>query len=223
VSKDFRVKETLKGISKLMADGRLEKEVRQPLPASAIRAFILLRGSKPYRTWIRDVAILIIGFRGMRRASEIVALRRKNLVKRDGLFIIRISRSKTDQMAVGREIAIEPSFDEVTCPVKLLEEFLASDTWNLDDFLFRSAVIGRRVPLKVSSISELVKQAAKAGGLQGKFSSHSLRIGGATAGMMGGLSMEQIRSIGHWESDAVLLYLRSVGAAMAGASSKMGL
>ena len=79
------------------------------------------------------------------------------------------------------------------------------DNWSgkENDFLFTS-VISKKISM--SLVSSVVKEAALLAGLSGKFSSHSLRIGGATAAMMGGLSMEQIHSIGHWESEAVLLY-----------------
>jgi integrase len=222
VSKDVKVKESVKGMVKLLADGRLDKDVRQPLPASAIRFYLINRGNRPYKVWIRDAAMLVIGFRAMRRASELIQLRRRDLIWRDGLFIIRVAKSKTDQSGEGREITLEATGDLVTCPVRVISEFLTSDTWSQDDFLFRSA-FGKRGKLSISSVSNLVKQVAKDAGLDGKFSSHSLRIGGATAGMLGGLTMEQIRSIGHWESDAILLYLRSIGASVAGASRRMGL
>lgn len=222
IANDVRVKESMKGVSKLLADGRLDKDVRQPLPASAIKNYLSNRNQRPYKAWIRDAAVLVIGFRAMRRASELTNIRRRDLIWRDGMFILRVPKSKTDQSGEGREISLEASGDAVSCPVKVINEFLASDNWKPEDFLFRST-FSKRGKLSVSAISNLVKQVALSAGLQGKFSSHSLRIGGATAGMMGGLTMEQIRSIGHWESDAILLYLRSIGASVAGASRKMGL
>ena len=222
VSKEFEVKETVKGVAKLLALGRLDKDLRQPLPVSAIRTYLENRGSRPYKVWIRDAAMLVLGFRGMRRASELLNLKRRDLLFRDGMFILRIRMSKTDKSGSGRELTIEASNDSVSCPVKILEEFLRSDYWEEGDFLFRSGIHNDK-KLSVSLLSNLVKRVAREAGLKGRFSSHSLCIGGATAGMMGGMSMEQIRAVGHWESDAVLLYLRSVGASLAGASRRMGL
>src|SRR5208283_2056890 len=99
--------------------------------------------------------------------------------------------------ASGREIPIEPSGDPVCCPVRILDEFLLSDSWDEGDFVFRSSFRGRG-KLSSATISALVKKVAEDAGFKGKFSSHSIRIGGATAAVMGGMSMEQIRSIGHW-------------------------
>ena len=58
--------------------------------------------------------------------------------------------------------------------------------------------------------------------LDGKYSGHSLRIGGATAAMQAGLTLEQIQTIGGWKSPAVHLYLRLIGTMQLGTSEKMG-
>ena len=58
-------------------------------------------------------------------------------------------------------------------------------------------------------------------GIEGKFSGHSLEIGGAVVAMMGGMTMAQIRAFGGWESKAVQFYLQAIGAAAAGASRSM--
>lgn len=55
-------------------------------------------------------------------------------------------------------------------------------------------------------------------GLTGRFTGHSIRIGGATAAVQAGMTMAQIRAIGDWESHAVLVCLRAVGAASAKAT-----
>ncbi len=75
--------------------------------------------------------------------------------------------------------------------------------------------------MNTASISSVVKRVAHYAGLKGRYTGHSLRIGGATAAMQGGMTMAQIRSIGDWVSHAILLYLRAVGAAASGASMKM--
>ncbi len=77
--------------------------------------------------------------------------------------------------------------------------------------------------LSGQAVSAIVKRVAKNAGLVGRYSGHSLRIGGATAALQGGMTMEQIRSIGDWESKAILFYLRSIAAANNKASTKMGL
>ncbi len=77
--------------------------------------------------------------------------------------------------------------------------------------------------LASSAISSIVRKAANAVGIQGHFSSHSLRIGEATAALEGGLTKEQIKAIGGWTSESVDRYIRAREASQIGVSSKMGL
>jgi hypothetical protein len=80
-------------------------------------------------------------------------------------------------------------------------------------------------PLKAISygaINSLVKQAAKMLGLGKGYTAHSLRIGGCTAAVSGGVPMEVVRSIGGWHSSAMELYIRASVAPATGCSAKMG-
>jgi hypothetical protein len=72
-------------------------------------------------------------------------------------------------------------------------------------------------------VNTLVKKVAVVAQLKGRYTGHSLRIGGATAALKGGLSIDQIRSIGDWTSDAVLFYLRANAVAEIKGSRRMGL
>ena len=73
-----------------------------------------------------------------------------------------------------------------------------------------------------AAVNSVVKRLAQHLQLDGKYSGHSLRIGGATAAMEAGLTLEQIQAIGGWNSPAVHRYLRLVGTAQMGTSEKMG-
>src|ERR1700722_17939788 len=85
------IKETLKGMDKLAAEYRTETLERQPLPASAIRKFCQLSPTDSKRSiWLRDACILLLGFRTMRRASELSSIKRKHIQKRDGIYFLSI-------------------------------------------------------------------------------------------------------------------------------------
>jgi len=71
----------------------------------------------------------------------------------------------------------------------------------------------------VSAISSIVVKMATKAGFVGKFSSHSLRIGGASAAVKGGLTVEQVKAIGGWVSGSWEDYLRSFSGDF---SKKMG-
>lgn len=87
-------------------------------------------------------------------------------------------------------------------------------------FLFPAS--NRLGHVSTSAFSKWEKQVAEFAGLRGRFSGHSVRIGGATAAMEGSMTLAQIRAIGDWESKTVLLYLRLVESSQLGASIKMG-
>jgi integrase len=121
----------------------------------------------------------------------------------------------------GKVIPMEPS-GGVCCPVRTLDRYLEEFRLGDTEWLFPSMIKSEK-PVSGQAVSKIVKRAAEHAGLKGRYSGHSLRIGGATAALKGGMTMEQIRSVGEWESKAVLLYLRSVAAANNSASIKMGM
>jgi len=68
---------------------------------------------------------------------------------------------------------------------------------------------GSRRQISVAIISKAVKRAASAHGLPtNKFSSHSLRSGGATEMFLGGCSDTTVQLFGRWDSDAYKAYVR---------------
>ena len=71
----------------------------------------------------RDRALLLLGFCGAFRRSELVALDVEHLTEnRDGI-VVTIGRSKTDQEGQGRTVGIPRGREEATCPVSALERW----------------------------------------------------------------------------------------------------
>ena len=74
---------------------------------------------------MRDRAVLLVGFAGAFRRSELVAIDCKSLrLAAHGLVVV-ISRSKSDQEGYGREILIRYGRG-ATCPIKALEAWLSA-------------------------------------------------------------------------------------------------
>jgi integrase len=72
----------------------------------------------------RDRALLLVGFSGAFRRSELVAVDVADAaITRDGVVVI-IRRSKTDQEGEGRKIGIPYGSNPATCPVKALQDWL---------------------------------------------------------------------------------------------------
>ena len=64
--------------------------------------------------------------------------------------------------------------------------------------------------MSASAVSPIFRRIAQDAGVRGPFSGHSLRIGGASAALSGGLSVDQVKAVGGWKSDAVKQYLAPV-------------
>ena len=219
-TKDFRVKQLLRAIHKEVTHNKVPQWPRDPLPVEALRNYHF---HAPDNTdpvlWCRDIALVALGLRTMRRPSELCNLNLDDL-KWDGSRLwLQIKHSKTDIFANGKFLPIENT-QSPTCPLSLLAAYLrVRPTTSHQAPLFLAKNGNRMSP---GAISSVVKRIAKHQQLDGRFSGHSLRIGGATAAMEAGLSLEQIQAIGGWKSQAVHLYLRLVGTAQLGTSQKMG-
>lgn len=164
--------------------------------------------------------MVAVGLRCMRRPGEVVALMGKDVRRIEEGVVIRIRSSKTDKFRKGKDIPMDKGHNKLTCPVRLLEDWMEFAKVGQEEFLFPNMNTGGK--WSTSGIATAVKGMATQAGMRGKFTGHSLRIGGATAAMKGGMSLAMIKAIGGWESAVVLVYLRAIGAAQAGASRMMG-
>ncbi|MGH9021630.1 MAG: site-specific integrase [Acidimicrobiia bacterium] len=73
---------------------------------------------------LRDRALLLVGFAGALRRSELVALDVADISERDEGQVIVLRRSKTDQEGAGREVGIPYGSNPSTCPVRALRSWL---------------------------------------------------------------------------------------------------
>jgi integrase len=67
---------------------------------------------------LRNRAIILLGFAGAFRRSELVALNVEDIEEVPEGLLIHIRRSKTDQEGLGRKLAIPRG--EIACPVAAL-------------------------------------------------------------------------------------------------------
>ncbi|MBY2916161.1 site-specific integrase [Rhizobium leguminosarum] len=160
----------------------------------------------------RDRALLLIGFAGGFRRSELVSLNVADIAfVRRGL-VITLRRSKTDQTGIGREIGI-PLGKTRHCPVTALEGWLRIASID-NGAIFRPVDrhshvgVGR---LSREAVSIIVKERVAATGIDaGRYSGHSLRAGFCTSAALAGVSSWKIRQQTGHASDAMLArYIRS--------------
>jgi site-specific recombinase XerD len=108
---------------------------------------------------VRDAAVLLIGFAGAFRRSELAALDLEDVEVTDLGLILTIHRSKTDQVGAGRKIGI-PRGRKGTCPVEALDRWIKAGRIS-SEALFTAldrSHAGERI--SGQAIAEVVKRAA---------------------------------------------------------------
>ena len=176
---------------------------------------------------VRDRVLLLIGFCGAFRRSELVALDAGDVqITREGL-VVSIRRSKTDQEAEGRKIGIPYASHVETCPIRSLQEWLEKSGIT-EGSLFRP--INRHgkmaaTRLSAAAVGQIVKRYAAAVGLDAsEFAGHSLRSGLATSAAAAGASERSImRQTGHRSEKMVRRYIKDGSLFRENAAAVVGL
>lgn len=161
---------------------------------------------------LRDAALLLLGFAGAFRRSELVSLDVNDVEFSEAGMLIRIRRSKTDQEGQGRLVAI-PRVRGKCCPTRKLEEWLKVSGISNGAIFRRFNRYGQLQPERLSapSVALIVKHRTEALGLDStQFSGHSLRAGFATNAAKKGASTASIRGQTGHKSDAMVnRYIRN--------------
>lgn len=175
---------------------------------------------------LRDRALLLVGFAGGLRRSEIATLDVGDAdFVHDGLTIT-IRRSKSDQDGFGERVGLPYGSDSATCPVRALRAWL--DASGVTDGPLLRAVDrhGRLGAGRMSgqAVAEVVQRAAARVGLDPtRYGGHSLRAGMATAAAQAGASEAAIQRQGRWRSLVVRRYVRHGSIYIDNAAAKLGL
>jgi site-specific recombinase XerD len=176
---------------------------------------------------IRDRALLLVGFAGAFRRSELVGLDRRDLeFGKEGLTAT-LRRSKTDQEGQGRVIGIPYGSNPETCPVRALQAWLELSAIAQGPVFRGITRHGRVQPSRLSgyAVALIVKRYAAPAGLDpAKYAGHSLRAGLATAAAIGGASERSIMAqTGHRSVAMVRRYIRDGNLFRENAAAKVGL
>jgi integrase len=166
-------------------------------------------GAKP----TRDRAIMLLGFAGAYRRSELAALRLADIDLRDDHVTVRIWRSKTDQKGKGRVLVIPRAKCADICPVVALNNWIAlRGSWPGPLFCLVGRNSGEvlRKPMDGNGIYYMLRCAVARAGLDAsRFGGHSLRAGAVTAAAAAGANVFDIMSLsGHKSYDNVARYVR---------------
>ncbi|TCJ32398.1 integrase [Parafrankia sp. BMG5.11] len=161
---------------------------------------------------VRDRALLLVGFAGCLRRSELVGLDTADLVETDDGLVVTVRRSKTDQESAGAQVGLAYGSYRPTCPVRAWRGWVAAaaaaGTPLAGGAAFRGVNrhgqvgAGRLYP---GSVARIVQRRVAAAGLDpADFAGHSLRSGFATAAARAGVTDRSIMRQGRWRSAASL-------------------
>jgi integrase len=154
----------------------------------------------------RDRALLLIGFAGALRRSELVGLDLGDIEHVRQGIVLHLRHSKTDQEGQGRKIGI-PFGRARWCPVAALDAWLTASGVT-EGAIFRPVDRHARVqPARLSgeAVSLVVRERVVAAGIDPtRYSGHSLRAGLATSAAQAGVPTWRIRGQTRHASDAML-------------------
>ena len=186
---------------------------------------------------IRNRALLLIGFAGAFRRSELVDLDVEDLDFRDEGLVITVRRSKTDQEGQGLLKGIPYGSDRDTCPIRSLQLWLETASIT-SGAIFRSVNKGDKVILHRRrngeviearlggrDVARIVKRCAQRAGLDPqRYAGHSLRAGFATTAAERQVPEQEIMDqTGHKSLLMLRRYIRKGSVLKNNAAAKIGL
>ena len=195
--------------------------------AAMIRAIPIEGNNCHRRKAIRDRAMLLLGFVGAFRRSEIVGLKYEDLTfSRNGITAL-IRRSKTDQIGQGIEKVIPYGSRPDTCPVRALQDWIneAEITYG---YLFTDIDANGFIsyePLGPRYVAQIIKNNVYIQSLGAdRFAGHSLRAGFVTEAAKKKIPESLIiLQTGHTKTSALSDYVRAARSFEDSAACMIGL
>jgi integrase len=184
---------TLRGIHRQHGSARRQAAA---LTSAELRRLIQACGGDI--TGIRDRALLLLGFAGALRRSELVAVDREHIRFTEAGLRLLLPASKTDPEGRGVEIGIGRGRRPETCPVRALEAWLDASACRFGP-VFRKVdrwghVDHRR--LGGDAVRSILLRRARQAGLKAdageRLSPHGLRAGFVTEAYIAGARDEQV-------------------------------
>ena len=186
------IMENLHGIKRTLG---ARQKAKKPLLINNLKLIIKAIDKKK----IRDKAIILIGFAGGFRRSELVNINLEDIdFVSEGVKIL-VKRSKTDQSGEGIIKAIPYFENNEFCPVVTLKEYIKSK--NIKE--------GKIFPISDKTVALIIKKYAKKVGLDSSgYAGHSLRSGFATTAAELGAEERNIMAMtGHKTTQMVRRYI----------------
>jgi integrase len=157
--------------------------------------------------------MFVISFPGFFRSSEVINLKSNDMNFHHNYISISIRQSKTDQLRDGETVVLTELEDSRICPVKLLKRYL--DITRIppgtNEFLFRP-ISGQGKSRRLVTVNKPISYATYRESFKrffkdivpdiSRYSTHSMRAGGATLAANAGVPERQLQRHGRWKSTA---------------------
>ena len=192
------IMENLHGIKRILGS---RQKAKKPLLINSLKKIIkAIDQEKKERD--RDRALILIGFAGGFRRSELVSILKEDVELVDEGLKILIKKSKTDQSGEGSIKAIPYFQNQEFCPVIALKKYMSLKKFNSNsEKIFK---------LSDKSVALIIKKYAQIAGLDPtKYAGHSLRSGFATTAAEFGAEERNIMTMtGHKTTQMVRRYIQ---------------
>ncbi len=203
--------ENLMGIKRVK--GSIQKG-KKPILINHLKLLINVINEKkiPKIKKLRDTTIILIGFGGGFRRTELISIDYEDLEFVSEGLKITIKRSKTDQFGEGMVKGLPYFNNETYCPVKNLKKWLEISEIKSGPIFRRfkkgSTLTDKR--LTDQSVVLIIKEYLNSAGIENKnFAGHSLRSGFATVAAESGADERSIMAMtGHKTTQMVRRYIR---------------
>lgn len=179
--------------------------------------------------YLRDICWVLVGFYGLLRRSEIIALQLQdvtvNASSSTPYVEVRIRKSKTDRRGEGAVVTITGVTRDNIPLATYIQQWLKTRAahnpkpedalftkWDLDRLSPTNEPIkhGQTLALRLQGyLIELKRRYPELTVNPASYGMHSLRRGGVMAAWMAGVDIEKIKAHGRWKSDAVRAYMHT--------------
>ena len=207
---DSLVKRTMQGIRR--TKGTAQRRVRALVKDDIIELVLTAEKQRPMKA-ARDAALILIGFAGAFRRSELVSIRKEDITAFDHGLEIHIRRTKTQQEK--GHTAFIPCAKSSRCPVKALENWLVLsgiESGPVFRPINRHDQIASHEALTPQSVALVLKESthrAKSADAAKSVAGHSLRAGYCTEAASAGIATHVImEQTGHRSSATLAKYIR---------------
>ena len=213
--------------------GILRQHGRPPRLSAAITTHEIKRLIAPCddtSAGVRDRALLLVGYAGALRRSELAGVHREHLSFAPRGLRLLLPRSKADQEGRGVEIGIPRGQHAETCPVRALDAWLLLSDCIVGPVFRKVDRWGniRPTALHPDAVRQILGRRAQAAGLEAetfeRISPHGLRSGFITAAYAAGARDEEIMSHSrHKDYRTMRGYVRRAKLVMESPAGKIGL